>query len=418
MVQRELMEPPRVPVQIVSSKRVEIALRFASGSDSTGMGLGLALDHLCSLLSELCSAPIASIYVLENKDELVLRGNHGFPREAIGEVRLRVGEGITGTAVETLRPVTVADAGLASQFAYFPQLEEERYPAFLAVPLLSGSRPRGAIVLQRASGPFSEEDVILLLTSSRPIAKLLDSDRPQGATLQLTGQGNGAGRALGMVRILTRALSRKEVRGRLSGKDLDDARARLVAAFHAEREELTGLLDRARAEAVHPAKIPHELFTVLADARLEERALEHLANGLTPALALERLAAESARMLAAHGAASRRAFEVEAFVSGVSQRMAGNEVDTIRRGELMVAVHLPGLMALRGWSRGTAGALCSAPSDENPGVAVLTALGVPAITDLRQLFDRVSNGDRIALDADAGALTVNPSAATSATWRK
>src|SRR5439155_1763592 len=94
----------------------------------------------------------------------LLRGNNGFNREVLGEIRLKVGQGITGTAVETMRPVTVDDARVTEQFEYFPQLAEERYPAFLAVPLLSGGRPRGALVLQRAQGPFSEADLLLALT--------------------------------------------------------------------------------------------------------------------------------------------------------------------------------------------------------------------------------------------------------------
>ncbi len=142
------MDAPRIPTEIVGSARVDAALKFAAGADPS-TPLPSSLRYLCELLSTLCAAPVASVYVLEGKDDLVLRGNHGFPAGAIGEVRLQVGQGITGTAVETLRPVTVDDAGLTAQFAHFPQLAEERYPAFLAVPLLAGARPRGALVLQR-----------------------------------------------------------------------------------------------------------------------------------------------------------------------------------------------------------------------------------------------------------------------------
>src|SRR5947209_18558299 len=141
------MTAPQVPIQIsAASARLDAALRFPAGA-ARGSSLGSALNFLCAQIAELMAAPIASVYVLEGRDELVLRGNHGFPEAALGEVRLSVGQGITGTAVETLRPVTVADAGVVEQFAYFPQLAEERYPAFLAVPLLDGPRPRRALVL-------------------------------------------------------------------------------------------------------------------------------------------------------------------------------------------------------------------------------------------------------------------------------
>src|SRR5205809_7510031 len=115
----------------------------------------------------MSASTIDSAYVLEAGDELVLRGTWGYGREVLGEVRLKVGQGITGTAVETMRPVTVDDAQISEQFEYFPQLAEERYPAFLAVPLLSGGRPRGALVLQRSQGPVSEADLPLAVIATR-----------------------------------------------------------------------------------------------------------------------------------------------------------------------------------------------------------------------------------------------------------
>jgi GAF domain-containing protein len=186
------MDSPRVPALIIGGPRVDAALKFAAGADPSG-DLGTSLRYLCEVLSSLCNAPVASVYVLEGKDDLVLRGNFGFPARAIGEVRLTVGQGITGTAVETLRPVSVDDAGLTAQFAYFPQLAEERYPAFLAVPLLDGARPRGALVLQREQGPFTEADVLLALSCARTLAALLDGEHTQGAQSQLTARAMAAG---------------------------------------------------------------------------------------------------------------------------------------------------------------------------------------------------------------------------------
>jgi len=166
---------PRVPVQIPArSTRVQAALRFAAGPTPGGT-LSAGLCFLCEQLAAMTDAPIASAYVLEAGDELVLRGPFGYGREVIGEVRLKVGQGITGTCVETMRPVTVDDARVSAQFEYFPQLAEERFPAFLAVPLLSGGRPRGALVLQREAGPFSEEDMVLAAGATRALTALIEA---------------------------------------------------------------------------------------------------------------------------------------------------------------------------------------------------------------------------------------------------
>src|SRR5438128_8199827 len=229
------MAAPRVPLQILSggSRRLDAAMRLAAGP-SPGGPLSAALSYVCAQLAEICEAPIASVYVLEDRDDLVLRGNHGFSEVVLGEVRLKVGQGITGTALETMRPVTVDDAGLVAQFAYFPQLAEERYPAFLALPLLAGSRPRGVLVLQRESGPIPEADVVLAVAASRAVTAVLETQHPRDANLLLHGAGNGCGRIVGVARVLSRALPRRQT-GEIASSS---QRADLMAAFADEREEL------------------------------------------------------------------------------------------------------------------------------------------------------------------------------------
>ena len=149
------MDAPRVPVQIVArSQRVEAALKFAAGV-SPGGGLPAGLCFLCDQIAAIRIPHRLGLRARGRRRTGAAR-DLGFTRAALGEVRMKVGQGITGTCVESMSPVTVNDARLTDQFEYFPQLAEERYPAFLAIPLFSATRPRGALVLQREAGSFSE----------------------------------------------------------------------------------------------------------------------------------------------------------------------------------------------------------------------------------------------------------------------
>ncbi|HYZ88432.1 MAG TPA: GAF domain-containing protein [Myxococcales bacterium] len=407
------MAAPRVPLHLIApSRRLDAALKLAAGP-SAGT-LSATLNYLCEQLATVCASPIASVYVLEERDDLVLRGNHGFPDAVLGEVRLKVGQGITGTALETMRPMTVDDAALVEQFEYFPQLAEERYPAFLALPLLAGPRPRGVLVMQREAGPFSENDVLLATAASRAVTAVLEAQHPQGANLLLHGTGNGRGRVLGVAQVLSRALPRRQRAAEIS----DDPTSDLLNAFTAEREDLRALADRARSAAEGRVRELEEAATATEDVRLQERAMEHLNARLPPSLALERIAAEFARALASHGPAARRAVDVEAFLGAVAHRYAGLEPTRVRRGEVVAAVHLSGISALRAWASGAVGALVAGSAEESTGVPVLTALRVPVASGLRQLFDTVGNGTRVALDSDSGEVYVNPTAAQAAAWRR
>jgi len=404
------VDTPKVQVQIVErSDRVEAALRFAAGASASST-LSAALCYLCEQLAGMTASPVASVYVLEADHELVLRGNFGFTREALGEVRMKVGQGITGTCVETLSPVTVNDARLSEQFEYFPQLAEERYPAFLAIPLLSGPRPCGALVLQRETGPFSEADLLVSIGATRALTALIDAQVPAGAHLILRGEGNQRGRALGVGALLSRALPRRDPR--------KASPEQLTAAFAAEREEVLQLADRARSALTGPCRELEEICTTLTDVRLEERAQEHVAKYVPPSLALERIAAEVARSLAQHGPAARRGVDIEAYLGGVARRVAGIDQQRMRRGEMVISVHLPGIAALRSWAAGATGAICATPREDSTGGALLTALKMPVVWGVRDIFESVSQGDRIALDSDSGEVIVNPSAAQTAAWRR
>jgi phosphotransferase system enzyme I (PtsP) len=418
------MSAPQVPVQIVqATERLEAALRFAAGA-ARGSTLPSALNFLCTQIASLLASPIASVYVLEGRDELVLRGNHGFPSAALGEVRLQVGQGITGTAVETMRPVTVADAGLVAQFAYFPQLAEERYPAFLAVPLLEGQRPRGALVLQREQGPFTDADVLLAVSVTPALVAAIGQVHPTGASAVLKGVGNDRGRALGQAFVLSRALPRRAPERERTAEQHAQARALLEQAFEVERDELRGLLDRARAALGADQRALAPLGTVVEDARTQERALELFDDGLSPALAVERVAAEAGKALFQAGAGSVRAVDVEAFLGAVSHRLAGFDAERgpfagrARRGEVLVGVHLPGPAALRAWASGATAAVCSSDAADSTGVALLTALEVPVVSGVRAVFEWMTSGCRVAVDAGTGELLVNPSQAQAASFRK
>src|SRR5258708_26947288 len=102
-------------------------------------GLDEVLAAMCTEVSTIAGSDVVSIYVREEDAAgpvFTMRGNVGFPAEAVGRVRLRVGEGIIGFVADRLRPVSVASADSDEHFKYIPGLGEERFPALLAVPVV------------------------------------------------------------------------------------------------------------------------------------------------------------------------------------------------------------------------------------------------------------------------------------------
>ena len=156
----------------------------------------------------------------------VMRGNVGFPPEALGRVHLLPGEGITGFAADRLRPVSVAVADRDIRFKYISGLGEERFPALLAVPVLRGGAAAGVLVLQRSKPKaFTDAEVVMATALAAVINHALErgvererrqAHRDERRAVRLGGVGLSPGTALGQAELLPTlaALAREAPAGR------------------------------------------------------------------------------------------------------------------------------------------------------------------------------------------------------------
>src|SRR3989339_46495 len=119
------------------------------------------LQKIVDMIALHMNADACSIYLLyENSGDLVLKATHGLYPDAIGKVTLKVGEGLTGKALQELRPVCEGDAKAHPEFRYFSGIGEERFCSFLAVPILRGQNRIGVMTLQSIRKDyFTPEDI-------------------------------------------------------------------------------------------------------------------------------------------------------------------------------------------------------------------------------------------------------------------
>jgi uroporphyrinogen-III synthase len=105
------------------------------------------------------------VYVLED-EQLVLRASRNPHPEALGKLTLKLGQGIAGWVAEHRQPVVIArNAVLDPRFQLFNELPEDRFEAFLSVPLLSRGRVVGVINLQnKTPHDYSEREISLIST--------------------------------------------------------------------------------------------------------------------------------------------------------------------------------------------------------------------------------------------------------------
>ncbi len=124
----------------------EISSRFAA-ADS----LHIVLGRIVHFVSSVVQCDSCFIYVLENQ-ELVLRASKTPHVDVIDSLKLRVGQGITGWVAEHRQPVAVGCHAFDDpRFQIFNELPEDRYEAFLSVPVLCRGRLVAVINVQHRS---------------------------------------------------------------------------------------------------------------------------------------------------------------------------------------------------------------------------------------------------------------------------
>lgn len=121
------------------------------------------LAHVVEFAAALVKCDSCLVYVLES-DELVLRASKNPHVEVVDRLKLQVGQGITGWVAEHREPVAVfRNASQDPRFKLFNELPEDRYEAFLSVPLLCRGRSVGVINLQhRQPHVYSQRQIQLI----------------------------------------------------------------------------------------------------------------------------------------------------------------------------------------------------------------------------------------------------------------
>ncbi len=135
------------------------------------------LKTATSIIAWHMKAAVCSIYLYdENNDDLVLRATQGLETAAVGQVRLKLGEGITGLALKELRPICEGRGSRNSSFKYIPGILEEKFEAFLAVPILRGLSKVGVLVVQDTQPHyFDEHDVKALRAIAGQLATTIEN---------------------------------------------------------------------------------------------------------------------------------------------------------------------------------------------------------------------------------------------------
>lgn len=136
----------------------EIGSRIAAADP-----LHAVLARVVDFVSTIIQCDSCFIYVIDD-EALVLRASKTPHPDVVDQLKLRIGQGITGWVAEHQKPVAVADhAWEDPRFTAFNELPEDRFEAFLSVPVVSRGKVVGVINLQhRTPHAHSRREIQLI----------------------------------------------------------------------------------------------------------------------------------------------------------------------------------------------------------------------------------------------------------------
>lgn len=424
--------PIRMQVHGSEDRRIDGILSLIEES-SKNAPLPEVLQRMCEQVSAIAHAEVVSVYVREQeegKTAFVLRANVGLAREMLGNVKLELGEGITGFAAECLRPVSAAVAEQDSHYKYVPELGEEAFPTFLSIPLVIGGKAVGVLNLQRKKdGDFTAAEVALSAALATPFTLALDRQlrpvNPDGAfqepgrSARLTGTASGSGHAIGKAHsaLTFHALTEPVGPGAAAKNAVEDALVRVN-----DQIERTSLRLDAELSPDHRRGLA-ALQVTLQDRRLLS-LLANSARDLGVVAGLRKVARDyvaAPYMLGGDGSVdpwlSARAGEIEELCLWLAGEAAG---DTGPGPGCMavVAEHLCSFAVIGAVARGVSGFVVggSIEADALPA-ALARAAKLPVVSEVAGLFAWIRGGDTVLVDADQGVVRVNPSASVLASYR-
>ncbi|MCK4882423.1 MAG: GAF domain-containing protein, partial [Candidatus Omnitrophica bacterium] len=137
------------------------------------------LQKTVEMIASHMKSDVCSIYLFyDDVQELILKATTGLNQNFIGDIRLKLNEGLTGLALKELRPICKRNASQNSSFRYFPGLGEEQYESFLAAPIVRGRNRIGVIVIQNTiKDYFSDTDVKALEAITSQLANTIETTR-------------------------------------------------------------------------------------------------------------------------------------------------------------------------------------------------------------------------------------------------
>jgi GAF domain-containing protein len=145
-------------------------LRTLNQTIGSSLDLAKILHQIVDIVMEITQGDSCLIYLLSRgKKRLILKASSNRHSDLLGKIAIKMGEGITGVVAQDKSIIAIPRRAYDDpRFKAFPQLPEDRYEAFLSVPLVAKGNVIGVINVQHLQEhDFTEAEIALVDTAAQ-----------------------------------------------------------------------------------------------------------------------------------------------------------------------------------------------------------------------------------------------------------
>ncbi len=398
------------------------------------------LQSVVSTVAWHMRAAVCSIYIYEEeRRELVLRATQGLRPEAVGTVRLALGEGITGRAVQELRPICVGKASQSALNCPFPGIEEEKYEAFLAVPILRGLRRIGALVVQDGvANYFGANDTKALRAIAAQLASVIETVRMLD---EVHGETEGSSRVLAPKKSVHEGI----LRGRSASAGTARGRALTLGSSQSDRcllpdaagtphtlEDFEKAVERTvtqinqlqRQTGEELADVAVLIFSahllILEDEQFSGRIIKRIEDGTPAVKAISVVVNEYAEVFASSKMplVREKILDIKDLGNRLLRNLLNEEADECDyKGQIIIAHELLPSDILKLSAENVEGFIVSSGVTSHNAI-ICRSLRIPMMAVAREVADGIPEGEELLVDATQGIIYLQPGEEVYAKYRK
>ncbi len=398
------------------------------------------LRSILELLASSFELDLISVYLFHN-DEQVLRlaATRGRTQEAVGEVVLTPGQGLTGKVLEEMKPIVVRDPTDHHRYIPLGESTEKEYEIFIGLPLIYHQNTFGVLSLQGRDFEERLEKAIPIFSAvatqvaaavaysglleerkHKQVEELpqMDSlsvrkteqDRHQG---MIKGAPASDGVAEGQAHFFFQSIGFDQIQ-QVEIEDIDSEIERLDRAMSSSEQEIADLVNQVEGLSDQDKAILQAHIMFLQDRVFTDRIKEVVRKGFSAEFALKTVIMEYINFF--HSLEDAYLRERGTDIADIGQRVLRHLLGAEKpyqtkfdQPKIIVASDMSPLELEEIRQPNLAGIILTEGGLTSHAVILARSFEIPMVIGVQEAVETIRENDELILDGTAGLVFTNPS---------